>query len=578
MARKRASLKDKGEEILGLKRGGQGADILFGLDAESSDTPETEESPDAGTPETGDLPQGEADLDETASGEEKPAKGGKTPSAGTQPATATEGLPQGEADLNEQDLEKLLGAEAAAGEADTSLPQLATTPAASGPPALEPTTRPPALERPAPAPPPVPPASRTTSPPALERPAPAPPPAPPTSRTPPKPAERPASTPPPARPAPKPVEPPVSASPPAPVSPPKPVEPPVSASAPAPPPANGPVVLPGSPPTDVHPPAGVPPPSTATGAPDLSMPRPGRHLQLIGDDFDLLAEEPSDDTKAAEKVSAPETMPLTDEQKAELLQRPSVQKELDELNQEIDAQYDRILRENVSVSKPITDWAQSLLAEARVIVLAREVDKLPIAEWNVEQVRARLDRAYESQEQARRYSVPILIWGFAWFLLFVYLIFDPTLVLQLLTVNTLPDALLDPQIFLQALFFGGIGGVAAVFYHLFKYMRARSFDSQYVLSYFGKPINGMIVGSIVYLSVFGARFVGLAVFQGQQPTTDIAGLRLILYVLAISAGFKENLAFDLLNRTVKAVLGGDSQTEDQETSIQPPATQPTTES
>jgi hypothetical protein len=573
MARKRASLKDKGEEILGLKRGGQGADILFGLDAESSAPPETEESPDAGTPEKGDLPQGEADLDETVGSGDKPAKAGKTPAAGTQPVMAKEGLPQGEADLNEQDLERLLGAEAKAGEGEKTLPQLATTPAASGPPAPEPTTRPPALERPVPAPPPVPRASRTAQPPpkVVERPVPAPPPAmPPTNRT--------------ASPPPKAVERPVSAAPP-PMPPPKPVERPEAVPSP-------PLALPGSPPTDLHPPAGVPtpssvaaapppaskamPPSTATGAPDLSVPRPPRRIQLVEDNFDVLVEEPSEDGKAAEQIGPPEAIPLTDEQKAALLRRRAVQQELDELNRAIDAQYERILRENVSVSKPITDWAQTLLAEARGIVLAQEVGKLPIAEWDVEQVRARLDRAYESQEQAKRYSVPILIWGFAWFLLFVYLIFNPTLVLQLLNVGSLSDILLDPQIFLQALFFGGIGGVAAVFYHLFKYMRARSFDSQYVLSYFGKPINGMIVGSIVYLTVFGARFVGLAVFQGEQPITDITGLRLIIYVLAIAAGFKENLAFDLLNRIVKAVLGSEAPTDDQEIIGPPPTTPPTT--
>jgi hypothetical protein len=405
---------------------------------------------------------------------------------------------------------------------------------------------------------------------AAERPAPAPPPAGRTAVPAPKAAERPA-----------PAAPPASRR----ASPPKAAE---EAEGALPPP----LALPGSPPTDLHPPAGVPPPSntvagqaagsnagppsTATGAPDLSAPRPLRRVQLVDEDFDVLVEEPSTDDRAAEKAGPPEAIPLTEEQKEELLRRRAVQEEFKELNRAIDAQYERILRENLSVSKPITDWAQSLLAEARSIVLGQEVGKLPIAEWDVEQVRARLDRAYESQTQAKRYSVPILIWGFAWFLLFVYLVFNPTLVLQLLHVSNFSDVLLDPQIFLQALFFGGIGGVAAVFYHLFKYMRARSFDSQYVLSYFGKPINGMIVGSIVYLTVFGARFVGLAVFQGQEPLTDITGLRLVIYVLAIAAGFKENLAFDLLNRIVKAVLGSqEEQLEDQEPIGQPP-TPPTT--
>jgi hypothetical protein len=130
------------------------------------------------------------------------------------------------------------------------------------------------------------------------------------------------------------------------------------------------------------------------------------------------------------------------------------------------------------------------------------------------------------------------------------------------------------EVFLSALYFGGIGGVAAVFYHLFKYVSQRSFDNQYVLSFFGKPFMGMILGSMIYLTVFVVmRVLGLAPV-GLQPgeaqnvplLTDVMYLA-ILYFIAMAAGFKENLAFDLLNRVIKAVLGGDQG----EKSAPPPA-------
>jgi hypothetical protein len=292
---------------------------------------------------------------------------------------------------------------------------------------------------------------------------------------------------------------------------------------------------------------------------------------MVGEDFDLFKEETPEDAEAAARVGEPGAIEMTEEEMAELLRREATKEYLASLDQDVDAQYERILREDASISKPITDWAHNMLAEARAIVLSRQIDKLPKAEWNIEQVRARLDRAYESRKNARRYSVPILLWGFTWFVVFVYLIFNPNLILFLLNIGNFQDALLNPQIFLQALFFGGIGGVAAVFYHLFKYMRARSFDSQFVLSYFGKPIMGMIVGSITYLTLYGARFVGLAVFQGQQPDADAEGLRLIIYVVAIATGFKENLAFDLLNRTIKAVLGSEDREEEEKPTEPKPA-------
>jgi hypothetical protein len=158
----------------------------------------------------------------------------------------------------------------------------------------------------------------------------------------------------------------------------------------------------------------------------------------------------------------------------------------------------------------------------------------------------------------------------AWFFIFVYFIFNPTLILSWLYLTDFSDQFLVPEVFLRALLFGGIGGVAAVFYHLFKYVRLRSFDGQYILSYIGKPFMGMILGSMNYLTIFVVmRFFGLAPLglqqEGAQAVTDVMFTGLLFFV-AMAAGFKENLAFDLLNRVIKAVLRSD---QDKETSAAP---------
>ena len=65
--------------------------------------------------------------------------------------------------------------------------------------------------------------------------------------------------------------------------------------------------------------------------------------------------------------------------------------------------------------------------------------------------------------------------------------------------------------------------MAAVFYHLIKYVRDRSFDSKYLLSYIGKPFMGMILGSMVYLTECDERkvmFVGDFVFHERPATAD----------------------------------------------------------
>lgn len=504
MVRKRASLKDKGEEILGVKRGGKGADILFGADSQAE--PETA-SPPAGEG----MPQGEADLDAMLGAETEVAEAGMPAYA-----AVAEGMPHGEADLDEgQDLDHLLSAEAEAASLEAGLPKLATTPAAPAPPPDEMVTTPAALKRPLP--PPV--------------------------QPPPKPAAA-------ARPA-------ISFK-----------------SAWVPPPSQA---RPSSPPSPAPVPA-VAPPSTASGAPDLSVPRPPRYIQMVAGDFDLLAEQPSADEVAAALTHPPEPVELTDEEREALLRRRSVYRELEELDKAIDAQYERILRSNVSVNRWITDWAHNMLAEARNIVFHRQVENLARAEWDVQQVRARLDRAEESQRKALRYAWPITIWGVIWFGIFVYLIFDPSFLLRYIGMVESTDTFLVPEIFLRTLFFGGIGAVAAVFYHLFKYVQERSFDSQFALSYVAKPFMGMILGSMIYLTIFvvtrALRIAPAGLAEGDLETvTDVMYLAL-LYFIAMSAGFKENVAFDLLNRVIKSVLGGAP--DEEVPSAPPPAATETT--
>jgi hypothetical protein len=247
----------------------------------------------------------------------------------------------------------------------------------------------------------------------------------------------------------------------------------------------------------------------------------------------------------------PRSVQLTDEEETEMRRRQDVHERLADLDKNIQSLYDRILRENVSVNKDITSWCHNLLEEARVIVMYRELEKLARAEWCVEQVRARLDRADDSRKQAR---VPILIiaWGVIWFILFIYLIFNPTWVLLRFNLSSFTDSFINPEIFLRTLFFGGIGGVAAMLYHLFKRVSDRSFDSKHVLSCFGKPFMGMLLGSVIYLTVFVAmRALGLSPTglpeSNAETVTNVLSTG-ILFLVAMAVGFKQNLAFNLLNR------------------------------
>ncbi|PWH17710.1 MAG: hypothetical protein DDG58_07535 [Ardenticatenia bacterium] len=230
------------------------------------------------------------------------------------------------------------------------------------------------------------------------------------------------------------------------------------------------------------------------------------------------------------------------------------------LEQAIEAAYERIRSEQPSIGQEVTDWCHRLLMEARTIITQGRIEELPRAEWCVEQVHTRLDRAQNSVSKIYT-PVALTLWGIGWFFVSVYLVFDPLWLLRWIGLSTAPDFFINPTIFLRALVFGGLGGVAAIFYHVFKYVRERNFDDKHTLSYLGKPFMGMILGAMAYLGMFvlmrvlGMKPVGLQVSDAELLTHVF--YMAALYLLAMALGFKENRVFNLFNHAVKAMLGGE---------------------
>lgn len=316
------------------------------------------------------------------------------------------------------------------------------------------------------------------------------------------------------------------------------------------------------------------PPSTSTGAPSLS---PRIPLAFEGPEDEGVFDFTGTVREVETAVYKGPERELTPEERAAKMKDAHVQEQLNDIYAAIDGEYRRILRANISVNKPITDWAHNLLAEARQIILDYQVEHLPRAEWNIEQVRARLDRAEESARQAKKFAWVISVWGLAWFFLFVGLIFRVDLVDVYLTAAAGQSDLLNLDIFLRTLFFGGIGGVTAVFYHLHHYVAARTYDPQYNLTYVAKPFMGMILGTLVYMIVFGLMGpfgIAPAAISSEAVTAtgDASNVLATLFVwsLALAAGFKENLAFELLERIMKIIFRRRSDDE-AEPSSAPPA-------
>jgi hypothetical protein len=248
---------------------------------------------------------------------------------------------------------------------------------------------------------------------------------------------------------------------------------------------------------------------------------------------------------------------LTEEEKQQLLIRLG-RARIQELDEQIDDMYDQVLDE-VGENEQIATECYNLLLKARDILFHRDVSKIPQAEYYIEQVRARLKRADESESGARKAQWWILCWGLLWCGIFLALVllFNQAWFRALVAPPGGGRPLVDVTVFLSAAVWGGIGGVVAILYSLFKHVGQRDFDSQYSISYIGKPFLGLILGATVYM-IFNLLVRALGIWPAglEGATESLAVAPGVIYLMAWACGFKENRIFDLVDRVMKRLFSG----------------------
>lgn len=251
---------------------------------------------------------------------------------------------------------------------------------------------------------------------------------------------------------------------------------------------------------------------------------------------------------------------LTDEEKAAVLSWLTDEK-LREMQQEVLDTYEQI-RNTVAENETLTNKAFNSLLKARDILLRRDVARISQAEYYIEQTQALLRRIHVSQEAARKYQLPILVWGIFWavaYLAVLLLLGQPSFVEKISPNLTSIDNLVDMPVFIAAVAWGGIGGAVAVLYSLFKHIGTRDFDPQYNISYLGKPFLGAIIGATTYIvlnlmiRVLGMIPAGLDAGVGVTAPSVSPG---VIYVVAWASGFKENRILDLVDRIMKRIFSG----------------------
>lgn len=256
-----------------------------------------------------------------------------------------------------------------------------------------------------------------------------------------------------------------------------------------------------------------------------------------------------------ERLELPES-PLTQQEREQLLEWLGAER-LQQLDNEISELYQQVT-DQVGENEDIATDCYNQLLKARDIVLRRDAARIPQAEYYIELVQARLKRAAESKRGAQKYAWLITVWGFLWG--FVYLA-----LLILLNHRWFHDLIapvgLEPvvgnlDIFLRAMVWGGIGGVVAVLYSLFRHVSQRDFDPQYNLTYVAKPFLGLVLGATVHMGFQLLMTLSLLPSGLQADSGTVTTVTpWVVYPLAWASGFKENRIFDLLDRAIKGVFG-----------------------
>ena len=287
-------------------------------------------------------------------------------------------------------------------------------------------------------------------------------------------------------------------------------------------------------------------------------PKPRRGYTALSTD-DVRHLDIQDPGETIEPIQLPDRV-LSEEERTQILAWLG-EEWIQTLESSIDEAYDQV-RNEVGTNKNITTECYNKLLQARDIVLRRDVAQIAQAEYYVEDVRTRLRRASESEKAAKRHQWWILIWGLFWFVAFMalQLVINESWFWDTIAPTGVSNLVVDMKVFLTTMIWGGIGGVVAILYGLFKHVGQRDFDPHYKLSYLGKPFLGLILGATTYmifnlvLRTLGILPAGLEAAEGFADTAFTVAPG-VLYLIAWASGFKENTIFELVERTMKRIFG-----------------------
>lgn len=245
------------------------------------------------------------------------------------------------------------------------------------------------------------------------------------------------------------------------------------------------------------------------------------------------------------------TVERTDDQKTIVISR--LDKVLEKnwqraFHQQIDVLYKQVATE-FSSPPASAERALTLLREARQLMLDSPEEYVN-AEYRMMQAQAMLDRVKESRKQSVYYGPRILAYEAAWLLvLLAGLIFATPLTRWITYISGVGGpALLNINPILNTMFWGGIGGVVGALYALWWHISEKqNFDRHYMMWYLVQPLMGLVLGGIAFL-ILSSGFLILQVDLADDKAST--GARLLPYLTAVLAGFRQNFVYEQLERLI----------------------------
>lgn len=239
------------------------------------------------------------------------------------------------------------------------------------------------------------------------------------------------------------------------------------------------------------------------------------------------------------------------------------------LDKQIEGLYEEVAAE-LSVNTKDAEYALEKLSEAQDIILedARDYDR---ALYLVAVVKTMLAR----KRNLRR-------WSYTWgsFVFFYALIWLIAFLAGFLFTDAIRDALGTSSSAISAIraawlsaLAGGVGGIIGIFYSLYWHVAMKQdFDRQYVMYYLVQPIMGFVLGAVIYF-IIGAGFILVNFATDPNGSTqEVLASETVVAIQIIFgwiAGFRQRVVFEMIDKIVQRVLPRDEDTNANPVSLAP---------